>query len=382
MNILLVSADYPGNNGGIARFSEGIAKCAVEAGHAVRVLTSVGRPTPHHSVGIQVVRIPAILDVKVMKMLPLAIVGLWLCVGKRPDRLILMKWNHEGLLGLIAKKLLGIPYVVVAHGAEIVQFRRAIVLGYIMRRIFVGASRVIANSNYTRQLAIDLGVRPGDASVCYPLVGVASDCGSVCTDQIARRYGLEGKRVILTVGRLVARKGHDDVIRALELLPGSYRDVVYVIVGDGERARELLDLSRRAGLESRVVMVGRVGDEELDGLYRLCDLFVLPARQVGPDVEGFGIAFVEAALRGKPAIGGRVGGVTEVIAEGETGELIEPGNVQELAEKITSLLDDHERRQIMGQRAREHALRTWTARVKVDGSIPHWSDSNYDHDRL
>ncbi len=296
-------------------------------------------------------------DVKVIKMLPLAIIGLWLCVGQRPDRLILMKWNHEGLLGLLAKRLLGIPYVVVAHGAEIVQFRRAIVLGYIMRRIFVGASRVIANSNYTRQLAIDLGVQPDHASVLYPTVGVAPNYGSLCVDQIARRYGLKDKRVILTVGRLVARKGHDDVIRALELLPGSYRDVVYVIVGDGERARELVNLSRNAGLEDRVVMVGRVGDEELDGLYRLCDLFVLPARQVGSDVEGFGMVFIEAALRGKPAIGGRVGGVTEVIAEGETGELIEPGNVQELAGKIKSLLDDHERRRTMGRRALERALR-------------------------
>jgi len=119
------------------------------------------------------------------------------------------------------------------------------------------------------------------------------------------RYGLDGKLVLLTVARLVRHKGHDQVLRALAGLVDRHPHIVYLIVGAGEERASLERQIACLGLTPLVRMLGGLPQADVDSLYQACDVFVMPSRQEGTDVEGLGMVYFEAALRGKPVIGGR-----------------------------------------------------------------------------
>jgi phosphatidylinositol alpha-1,6-mannosyltransferase len=132
--------------------------------------------------------------------------------------------------------------------------------------------------------------------------------------------GLDGKRVLLTVGRIASReryKGHDRVIPALSELVAQGHDVVYVIVGEGDDRPRLEQLARATGVADRVRFLGAVGAQLLAETYRMADLFVMPSTG-----EGFGIAYLEAMASGTPALGLAVGGARDALADGELGNAI------------------------------------------------------------
>jgi phosphatidylinositol alpha-1,6-mannosyltransferase len=162
------------------------------------------------------------------------------------------------------------------------------------------------------------------------------------------------------VSRLQRRKGHALVLRALPELMRHVPLVRYVIVGAGNEREQLEHLRGELGLEHAVLFEGEVADDTLNAYFAACDIFVLPTRVEPTDFEGFGIVFLEAAAAGKPAIGGRNGGVPEAIADGETGVLVGGEDVAELAGALRSLCERHEMRQRLGRAARARVLREFT----------------------
>jgi phosphatidylinositol alpha-1,6-mannosyltransferase len=176
-------------------------------------------------------------------------------------------------------------------------------------------------------------------------------------DPIVRaRLGWTNRRVVLTVGALVPRKGQDMMIRALPEVRRHCPDVLYVIVGEGAdkpRMEALVDEHRVGDLvQFRTIP----GDAELIQCYQQCDLFALPNRQVGWDFEGFGIVLIEAQACGKPVIAGLSGGTAEAMEPGQTGELIDCEAPEELARAVSALLGDPRRRAALGDRARQRVL--------------------------
>lgn len=135
-------------------------------------------------------------------------------------------------------------------------------------------------------------------------------------------------KIILSVGNLVSRKGHDMVIRALPRLLDTIGKVRYLIAGDGPYRAELEDLASSLGVQGHVVFAGKVPDADLPDIYSLCDLFVLPSREQPEscDAERFGMVFLEANASGKPVVAGKSGGVGDAVLDGETGLLVEPRN--------------------------------------------------------
>ena len=109
-------------------------------------------------------------------------------------------------------------------------------------------------------------------------------------------------------------------------------------------------------LQSAVRFVGSVSDEERAAYFALCDLFVMPSRQIGPDVEGFGLVFLEAALFGKSAIGGRSGGILEAVLDGKTGAIVDPLDPAAFARVVVQLLRDEAQRYEFGQNAKARVL--------------------------
>jgi phosphatidylinositol alpha-1,6-mannosyltransferase len=165
------------------------------------------------------------------------------------------------------------------------------------------------------------------------------------------------------------RKGHDLVLGALSLLE-DIPSLHYVIVGSGEDRGRLEAIIEEKGLRGRVTFAGRVDDNDLPDYYRLCDIYVMPNREVldsTDSVEGFGISFIEANACGKPSIGGRSGGAAAAVEDGVTGYLVDPEDPRELAEKIRHLIEHPETASEMGEAGRQRVVEhfSWEDRARA-----------------
>jgi phosphatidylinositol alpha-1,6-mannosyltransferase len=128
------------------------------------------------------------------------------------------------------------------------------------------------------------------------------------------------------------------MMEALPAILRTHPETRYLVVGEGPDRPRLERLAHTLGLEHRVSFLGRLELSEIVELYSLADLFVLLSREEPPDVEGFGLVFLEAAACGLPSVGGRSGGIPDAIDEGHTGWLVDPNNVEEIAATIAGLL--------------------------------------------
>lgn len=268
------------------------------------------------------------------------------------------------------KKILGLPYFVWAYGLDILAMQKHFWMRYLIRRIFRGASGGVANSNFTKKEMAKLGLPPSKIIVVYP--GVDSNFFRLRLDtkKVREKYHLpQGKQILLSVSRLVARKGFDMVLGALPRILKKFPNTLYVIGGKGpDEARLKKIVARDSRLKRAVQFIGFVEDQDLPFLYNLADIFLMPSRfiQEKGDVEGFGMVFLEAGACGLPVVGGNSGGVPEAIQDGKTGFLVDPRNPQDLAEKVIKLLGDEKLRQKMGEAGKSWAreMFNWEKIVK------------------
>jgi phosphatidylinositol alpha-1,6-mannosyltransferase len=274
----------------------------------------------------------------------------------------------EGVAAWMNRCLGGAPYVCWSHGEDIVTAGQSRELSFLANRVYRGALANIANSRNTGRMLEAIGVAPSRIHVVHPGVDVDRFRPDVDGSTMRTRFAPSGETLLLSVGRLQRRKGHDLAIEAVARL-ASTLPVQYVIVGDGQERASLDALATRLGVRSRVHFVGEAEDAALPLFYAACDLFLMPNRVDDGDIEGFGIVFLEAAASGRPAIGGRSGGVGEAIEDGQTGMLVSGTDVTELAETIRALATSPDTRRAMGEagRARAVAAFTWDrAGAQVD----------------
>lgn len=169
---------------------------------------------------------------------------------------------------------------------------------------------------------------------------------------------LEGRQVLISVGRLVHRKGQDKLLEALPSIIVKHPDVVLVFVGVGPRKKKLDQLVQKYDLEEYVRFVGRVEYKNLPQYFRLGDLFVMPSRSrlAGLEVEGLGIVYLEASACAVPVVAGASGGAPDAVIDGITGVVVDGRSTNAIAETINNLLDHPSRLREMGI-----AGRAWTA---------------------
>lgn len=283
----------------------------------------------------------------------------WLCRKERPSLILVSHLLPMGRIARIMKRRKGIPYVVIVHGMDVALassggMRKKRLAG----RILQDASFVVANSGFTANFVESFGIPKKDILIVRPSPGFPLDTEVRPEDagSIRARYRLGGDFTLLSVGRLVKRKGFDDCIKAVSMLRDRGVFVQYLVVGDGQERERLEELAADMGVEGRVIFAGSVPKEGLPAIYAACDIFVTVPKALGPDIEGFGIVFLEAGLLGKPVIGSRSGGVPDAVLHGETGLLIEPGNVQELVSAVLKIKDDPELASRLGEKGRERVL--------------------------
>lgn len=263
-----------------------------------------------------------------------------------------------GFIGLIFKKQFKMPYHVWVYGGEIIKFGSNKLLLRILRCILNNADKIITNSSYTTDVFRRFGVEDLKLVRVSPCVDTNRFRPNIDVKDLAKQYKLENKKVIMTVGRLVARKGNDTVIQSLNKVVERIPDIRYLIVGDGPEKQRLKVLANDLKLEDYIVFTGFVSDEDLPGYYNLCDLYVLPNRETNDfdTIEGFGITFVEASACGKPVIGGKSGGASDSILNGVTGVLVDSQDTEMLANKIIEILSKKELAGQFGLRGRERVL--------------------------
>ena len=267
----------------------------------------------------------------------------------------------EGLAALCATSLSGSSnYLCWTHGEELHYASSSRELSFLLARVHRGAAAIIANSRYTARELERIGVPQEKVRVVYPGVDVErfSRCQSAA--RIRSRYASPDDVLLLTVGRLQRRKGHDLAIAAVASLGQEIPRLKYLIVGEGEERSRLEKLVDQHGLCERVVFAGAVDDDALPAYYAAADVFLHPNRVDGGDVEGFGIVFLEAAAASKPVIGGGTGGVPEAVEQGVTGLLVTGTDVGELAEAVRVLARDPVRRREMGDAGRARVSRQFT----------------------
>lgn len=175
-------------------------------------------------------------------------------------------------------------------------------------------------------------------------------------------HDLPKKRpTIISVGRLVHRKGQDKLLEALPLIKKEIPDVELIFVGEGPRRKELDRLVKKYELESSVRFIGRVAYRELPKYFSLGDIFAMPARSrlFGLEVEGLGIVYLEASACGLAVIAGDSGGAPDAVIQGETGFVVDGKNVKEIAALAIKLLGDEALRKNLGQRGRSWVEDEW-----------------------
>lgn len=267
----------------------------------------------------------------------------------------------EGVPALLASLLRPhTPFLFWVHGEDVSTALTSRELTWTMRRVHAGASVAIANSHNSARVLAAAGFDPARIRVVHPGVDSARFHPEIDGRALRARFGAAPGRLLLSVGRLQRRKGHDSVLAAMHALRDELPDLIYVIVGDGGERARLAALAVRLGLARRVHFEGEVGAAALPAYYAAADLFVLPTRVEPGDFEGFGLVFLEAAAAGRPAIGGRNGGVPEAISDGETGLLVDGADVRDLASAIRSLATSPALRAELGAAGRRRVLRQFT----------------------
>jgi phosphatidylinositol alpha-1,6-mannosyltransferase len=171
---------------------------------------------------------------------------------------------------------------------------------------------------------------------------------------------------LLSVTRLVPRKGVDKVIAALPAIAARFSDVVYLIAGDGPQLPALRSLARASGVEEFVRFAGPLPHGETANYYNAADIVLLPNRAEEGEADGLPLVFLEANACAKPVIGGRAGGTAEIVQDGENGLVVDGADVKAIEAAIDRLLSDEKLRTAMGQKGLEMAQGWgWASRAET-----------------
>jgi phosphatidyl-myo-inositol dimannoside synthase len=265
----------------------------------------------------------------------------------------------EGLAAMFARLAGGPRYACWAHGEDLVTAQTSRELALLTKLVFRLSAAAFANSQNTAAILRALGVPAEKIHVVYPAVDAQRFNPNVDGSHARRRFAGPDDVMLLSVGRLQRRKGHDAAIEAMARLRDHTPNLRYVIAGDGEERQRLEQLVHQHALGDRVFFAGVVPERELSAFYAACDVFLLPNRIDDGDIEGFGIVFLEAAATGKPTIGGNSGGVPEAVEHEATGLLVD-GSPDAIAAAIRELAGSPSLRQAMGAAGRARVCSTFT----------------------
>jgi glycosyltransferase involved in cell wall biosynthesis len=255
----------------------------------------------------------------------------WYTLIDRPSFIVCGHINLS-FVCLIICRIFKLKYALFTHGTDVWYIKSKFKLKALMC-----AHRIISVSHYTASnIKRQIPQRLKEIIILPNSVDILKFAPGEKPKSLITKYNLDGYKVILTIARLDfvdQAKGYDKVIAALPKVMEKIPKVKYVLAGDGNDISRVKRSVVNLGLNDHVIFTGFISDEELSAYYNLCDVFVMPSKQ-----EGFGIVFLEALACGKPVIAGNRDGSKEALLDGKLGVLVDPDNINEIAEAIINIL--------------------------------------------
>ena len=363
MRILWLTSAFHPQLGGVITYVDQLTRCLALQGHTVGLVTSGGQT--HPASGVAHFPVP-FLDGPSAAQVPKVEQDIGAIIAAfRPD---IVHLASAGLAVFSAGFPSNVPIVATIHGNDLTKPWQGWPLGDVGSAIVAGLARceeIFCVSRHTRGLALAKGLQAP-----LSIVHNACDLETFAARRQDRRavlgrYGIPpAQTIVLTVARLVPRKGHLEAMRALRQVR---KPLHWIIVGEGRYFGEIRRSSLASGQRSRVSLLGRVSATTLLDLYNACDFFLLTPHEIRTpttfDSEGFGLVYLEAGACGKASIASTTAGCSEAVADGRTGLLVPPRSAPRLAGAICRLIDDPILRRRLGNSARQrtHASGGWSA---------------------
>lgn len=326
MKTLLLTIEYPPAKGGVANYYYNLAKNWPEVDGLV-VLFKKYFPNPfqyflYFQDLYQSVKKEKIDYILVGQILPLGTVTY--------------------LFSLIFSK----PYAVFLHGMDLPLALASGRKRFLTKRILGRAKKIVCANSYVAKLVQDFSPTLSlKVMVANPGAGEALPINSERVRELKEKYALTDKKVMITIGRLVKRKGVDTVLNILANKKNT--EWCYVVLGGGPDEVYLKNICRERGLEDLVIFGGEINEVDKWAWLQLCDLFVMPTRNISGDFEGFGIVYLEANLAGKAVLATNSGGVSDAVLNNVNGLLV---RADELDSALERLMNDAELREKLGEK--------------------------------
>ena len=402
ISILIVADRFRPTGGGLAEYTHQVARHLHRRGDRVTVLSvpSAGADDFDRECGYEVLRADCPLtwlspEVQVVGCLPewSRVIG-YVARTRKADCILSTTPFPMGLFCATAAHRMDIPYIAFVEGREVSMpsalAQRPIQKDYGLLR----ADSVICPCQYTLDRIHELGVAEERAVTILPGVDTEEFRPTRKGLEIRRQIGLNGHPMVLTLGRLVERKGVDRVIAGLKIVLNGIPNAVYVIAGTGPMERELRRQAQEIPeLPDHVLFLGAVADQDRVDLYNACDIFAMPCRELADgDVEASGVTFLEANACGKPVVAGRSGGALDAVIDGYTGLFVDPWDRDDVAYALSMLLTDRDFARTLGEngrrrvneqltwakvteRIRDEMVRVVEARRGSGGGDPRWREA-------
>lgn len=254
--------------------------------------------------------------------------------------------------------------VTLTHGHE-VWWSKVWPFSWIMKRIAKRMDAFGFLGDFTRKAIVRATGSSVEMVRIAPGIAVDHFVPAEKSPTLMAKYDLIGKPVIVSVGRLVHRKGQDRLIDAMPLILKELPTAVLLLIGEGPHRKELDRLVAKHQIANSVRFIGRLGYDELPAHIQLGDIFAMPSRSrfFGLEVEGLGIVYLEASSCGIPVLAGESGGAPDAVLHGETGLVVDGTKPQAIAKSIIELLNDEVGRKAMGARGRQWAVEEWNWRI-------------------
>jgi len=360
--VLFVTNDFGPRAGGIETFIIGLIQRRPFA--STIVYTSSQESSQDYddqwmsTYGVKIVRDPSKI------LLPTPIVARRISALIREEKIKTAAFGAAAPLGLLAYSMRRsgvVRIVALTHGHE-VWWAKVFPFNLLLRKIGQGVDSLTYLGEFTRSIIS----RPLTLSAKNAMIKIAPGIDTEHfsprnSENLRRSLKLSEKKTIVCVARLVHRKGQDRLIEAIPLVLKEVSNAHLLIVGQGPYQQKLFEKVRQLNLEEHVTFAGRINYEQLPEYICVGDLFAMPSRSrfAGLEVEGLGIAYLEASACGLPVIAGSSGGAPDAVEDGKTGQVVDGRDTTAIARSVIKFLKDPEGSKRMGEYGRTWVVEKW-----------------------
>lgn len=369
MRVLVITSEFHPTMGGWARYTKCLTEELAKRGHKITIISPYQKMKKeiYHNKNIRILRIlPSLkfsfLGDAIEFILNFPKIVLTIQRLKGFEIIHATSMYMSGIYGWLLKKIFNKPLIITVHGSYSIVPLKHKVGKLLLKQCYFFSDKIIAVSNFTKnEIEKRINYNLPNLTVIPNGVEVERFNPEVDPRYVRDKLNLGNSPIILTVGRLVERKGIKITLCSFKHVLKEIPNAVYIIVGSGSKS-QLMELCNKLEITESVYFTDFVQDSELPYYYAACDLFILTPKKIGDLFEGFGLVYLEANATGKPIIGTRSGGVPEVIKDEYNGFLREIKDIRGIAEKIILLLKDKRLRRKIGRNGLKlvHKRFTWS----------------------